>query len=97
MLDHDNVPAHLTLSLGKFLTKQNIPLFPTHLAPSNFLLFPKLKNYRKVKTTAESARECWKYNGRNECHHKGTVPDMLQQVEGPLESKFNYQGTTLKG
>jgi hypothetical protein len=48
MLQHDNAPAHTALSIGEFLAKKDILIFPqppysTDLAPYNFYLFPELK------------------------------------------------------
>jgi len=52
ILHHDNAPAHTPLSVKKFLaTKQIIvlkhPAYSTDLAPSDFILFPKLKKRLK--------------------------------------------------
>ena len=48
ILHHDNAPAHTALSVREFLaTKQIIvlehPAYSPHLAPSDFFLFPKIK------------------------------------------------------
>ena len=52
ILHHDNAPAHTALSMGEFLaTKQIIvlerPAYSSDLAPSDFLLFSKIKEILK--------------------------------------------------
>jgi len=48
LLHHDNVPAHTSLVVRKFLTKYNMttaphPAYSPDLAPCNFYVFPKMK------------------------------------------------------
>jgi len=52
ILHHDNAPAHNTLSVKRYLTKNNIPVmeYPPYspdLAPCDFFLFPKKKSALK--------------------------------------------------
>ena len=51
-LHHDNAPAHTALSVREFLATKQItvlehPAYSPELAPSDFLLFPKLKEILK--------------------------------------------------
>jgi transposase len=48
VLHHDNAPAHSAFQTRRFLTDNNVTVVPhppysPDLAPSDFLLFPKLK------------------------------------------------------
>jgi len=48
LLHHDNAPAHTSLIVGKFLTKNNVttvphPAYSPDLAPCDFYMFPKIK------------------------------------------------------
>jgi hypothetical protein len=50
ILHHDNAPVHDALSVCEFLAKNSItkmdhPPYSHDLAPFDFWLFPKLKNY----------------------------------------------------
>ena len=52
ILHHDNAPAHTALSVGEFLATKQItvlehPAYLPDLAPSDFFLFPKLKELLK--------------------------------------------------
>jgi len=52
ILPHDNAPAHTALSVSKFLATKQItvleyPAFSPDLAPSDFFLFPKIKEILK--------------------------------------------------
>jgi len=53
MLHHDNAPAHASLLIREFLTKQETivvpqpPPYSPDLAPADFFLFPKLKSTLK--------------------------------------------------
>jgi len=52
LLHHDNAPAHAALLTRRFLTDNNMAVVPhppysPDLAPSDFLLFPKLKTKLK--------------------------------------------------
>jgi len=49
LLHHDNAPAHNALSIREFLAKNNITVLkqPPDLAPCDFFLFPKLKEFMK--------------------------------------------------
>jgi histone-lysine N-methyltransferase SETMAR len=51
-LHHDNAPAHTALSVREFLAAKQItvlehPASPPDLAPSDFFLFPKIKEILK--------------------------------------------------
>ena len=51
-LAHDNAPAHTTLSVREFLATKQItvfehPAYSPDLAPSDFFLFPKIKEILK--------------------------------------------------
>jgi hypothetical protein len=66
VLHHENAPAHIALSIRKYLAKKNIPTLPhapysPNLAPCDFYLFPQLKS--KLKG-----------------HHFGTVTDELRTL-----------------
>jgi transposase len=48
LLHHDNSPAHISLVMREFLTKNNVttvphPTYSPDLAPSDFYMFPKMK------------------------------------------------------
>jgi len=48
LLHHDNSPAHTSLVVRKFLTKNNVstvphPAYSPDLAPCDFYMFPKMK------------------------------------------------------
>jgi len=48
LLHHDNAPAHISLVVREFLTKNNVstvphPAYSPDLAPCNFYVFPKMK------------------------------------------------------
>jgi len=48
LLHHDNAPAHTSLVVREFLTKNNLTTVPHHaclpdLAPCDFYMFPKMK------------------------------------------------------
>ena len=48
LLHHDNVPAHTSLVVREFLTKNNVttvphPAYSPDLAPCDFYMFPKMK------------------------------------------------------
>ena len=48
LLDHDSAPAHTSLVVRKFLTKNNMttvpdPAYSPDLSPCNFYVFPKMK------------------------------------------------------
>jgi len=48
LLHHDNVPAHTSLVVREFLTKNNMttvlhPAYSPDLAPCDFYVFPKMK------------------------------------------------------
>jgi transposase len=48
LLRHDNAPAHTSVILGEFLTKNNMtsvphPAYSPDLAPCNFYVFSKMK------------------------------------------------------
>jgi len=52
ILHHDNAPAHTALSVREFLANKQIsvlehPAYSTDLAPSDFFLFPKIKEILK--------------------------------------------------
>ena len=52
ILHHDNAPAHTTLSVREFLATKQItvseyPAYSPDLAPSDFFLFPKMKEILK--------------------------------------------------
>jgi len=52
VLHHDNMPAHIALSLREFLVNKNIPVLPhppysPDLALCDFYLFPRLKSKLK--------------------------------------------------
>jgi transposase len=52
MLQHDNAPAHVSLSFREFLTKREASVVPQtpyspELAPADFFLFPNLKSSLK--------------------------------------------------
>jgi len=52
ILHHDNVPAHMALSVREFLATKQItvlehPAYSPDLAPSDFYLFPKIKEILK--------------------------------------------------
>jgi len=52
ILHHDNAPAHRALSVGEFLATKQItvlehPVYSLDLVPSDFLLFPKIKEILK--------------------------------------------------
>jgi len=52
ILHHDNAPAHTALSVREFLATKQItvlehPAYSPDLAPSNFFLFPKIKEILK--------------------------------------------------
>ena len=52
LLYHDNTPAHTALNIQEFRADKNItvleqPPYSPDLAPSDFFLFPKLKNIIK--------------------------------------------------
>ena len=52
ILHHDNAPAHTALSVREYLTTKQItvlehPAFSPDLAPSDFFLFPKIKEILK--------------------------------------------------
>ena len=52
ILHHDNAPAHTTLSVREFLATKQItvlehPAYSPDLAPSDFFLFPKIKEILK--------------------------------------------------
>jgi len=49
LFHHDNAPAHNALSIQEFLAKNNITVLkqPPDLAPCEFFLFPKLKEFMK--------------------------------------------------
>ena len=54
MLHHDNAPAHKALSVRKVLVTKQItvlehPAYSPDLAPSDFFLFPKIKEILKVR------------------------------------------------
>jgi len=49
ILHHDNAPAHMALSMGKFLATKQItvlehPAYSLDLVPSDLFLFPKIKD-----------------------------------------------------
>jgi len=51
-MDHDNAPAHMALSVREFLATKQItvlehPAYSPDLAPSDFFLFPKIKEISK--------------------------------------------------
>ena len=51
-MHHDNAPAHTTLSVREFLATKQItvseyPAYSPDLAPSDFFLFPKIKEILK--------------------------------------------------
>ena len=80
VLQHDNAPAHVALSIREFLAKKNIPLLPhppysPDLAPCDFYLFPKMKS--KLKG-----------------HHFGTMENIQKIVTDELktltENDFQY-------
>ena len=80
VLQHDNAPAHTTLSIREFLAKKNIPVLPhppysPDLVPCEFYLFPKLKS---------------KFKG----HHFGTMENIQKIVTDELntltENDFQY-------
>ena len=53
ILHHDNAPAHTALSVREFLATKQItvlehPAYSSDLAPSDFFLFPKIKELSKV-------------------------------------------------
>lgn len=53
-LHHDNAPAHTSLSVQQFLTKNNMAIVPhpsysPNLAPCDFFLFPRIKHDLKGK------------------------------------------------
>ena len=52
VLQHNNAPPHIALSIREFLVKKHIPILPhppysPDLAPCDFYLFPKLKSKLK--------------------------------------------------
>ena len=52
ILHHDNAPAHTALSVREFLASKQItvsehPAYSLYLAPSDFFLFPKIKEILK--------------------------------------------------
>jgi len=52
ILHHDNAPAHMALSVREFLSTKQItvlehPAYSLDLAPSDFFLFPKIKEILK--------------------------------------------------
>jgi len=52
LLHHDNSPAHTSLVVRKFLTKNNVstvphPAYSPDLAPCDFYVFPKMKLWLK--------------------------------------------------
>ncbi|KAJ8957683.1 hypothetical protein NQ318_017575 [Aromia moschata] len=61
ILHQDNVPAHNTLSVKRYLAARGIPVleyapYSPDLAPCEFFLFPKIKSTLKV-TPFESMEE----------------------------------------
>ena len=55
LLHHDNAPAHTSLVLREFLTKNNMTTLPQSahlpdLAPRNFYMFPKMKPWLKRRS-----------------------------------------------
>jgi len=64
LLHHDNAPAHIALSVRKFLTKNGMttashPPYSQDLAPCDFFLFPRIKRDLKGKRfqNVEEVRE----------------------------------------
>ena len=54
ILHHNNAPAHTALSVREFLATKQIPVsehpvYSPDLAPSNFFLFPKIKEILKER------------------------------------------------
>jgi len=52
LLHHDNAPAHTSLVVREFLTKNNVstvphPAYSPDLAPCDFYVFPKMKLWLK--------------------------------------------------
>ena len=52
LLHHDNAPAHISLVVREFLTKNNMttvphPAYSPDLAPCDFYMFPKIKLWLK--------------------------------------------------
>jgi histone-lysine N-methyltransferase SETMAR len=52
MLHHDNAPCHTAVSINECLAEKSIPLvlqphYSPDLSPSDFFLFPRLKNHLK--------------------------------------------------
>jgi len=64
MLQHDNAPCHMVISVIEFLAEKGIPVVPQppyspDLSPCDFFLFPKLKFYLKGRHfgTVENIRK----------------------------------------
>ena len=52
MLNHDNAPRQMAVSINAFLAEKSIPVVPQppyspDLSPCDFILFPRLKNHLK--------------------------------------------------
>jgi len=71
LLHHDNAPAHADLLTGRFLTDNNMTVVPhppssPDLAPSDFLLFPKLKMKLKGANISDVGGNSSRVAGRPE-------------------------------
>ena len=76
ILHHDNASAHTALSVREFLATKQItvlgyPAYSPDLAPSDFFLFPKIKEILKGRNFDDIRS---KYNGSSEGHSTKPVP-----------------------
>ena len=75
MLHHDNVAAHTSKVVTEYLKKENVsilphPLYSPDLAPSDFFLFPRIKNkkYNKVENLAWAIQSIISSISKDEYH-----------------------------
>ena len=99
LLHHDNAPAHTSLVVREFLTKNNVttvphPAYSTDLAPCDFYVFPKMKlrlkgqcfaSIEEVQAELQQILNMLMPAGFNECFQKWQNRwDRCIQAQGAL-------------
>jgi hypothetical protein len=77
-LSYDIDPAHLSVLLNDFLTKNNVtklehPPYPPDLTPADFYPFPRLKSALK---------------GRCFCDSTGSIQNVMEELQRLLQNNF---------
>jgi histone-lysine N-methyltransferase SETMAR len=101
VLHHNNAPAHTALSVSQFLASKEItmlehPPYSLDLAPSDFFIFPKIKEILKGRYS-DDIDDISSNNSSSEGHSTKPVQKLFLRVTRRWHQCIASQGEYFKG